>query len=72
MWRKFSQSELRAPLLAIDSHLEDHCSVCLVGGAAIALVYHSSHATADLDFTAETYQRLTKAMDLARKADSDR
>jgi len=46
---RFSSAEFLEFLHAVDGGLEQPCSVVLIGGAAVGLVYRSAHTTLDLD-----------------------
>jgi hypothetical protein len=47
--RKFKPREFENFFRCVDAELDRACTIVLVDGGAIALAYHSSHATADLD-----------------------
>jgi hypothetical protein len=49
MSRKWASKELAEFLRLVDAELDERCVIVLIGGAALSLGYHSSHATADLD-----------------------
>lgn len=67
MLRRYAQDELVQFLRKVDAELARPCTIVLIGGAALSLGYHSSHATLDIDLWSPAKGPFWAAVDRVQK-----
>ncbi len=64
---RFAPRDMERFLRLVDAELRSPCEVVLIGGAAVGLAYHSSHATADIDLWSDPGKPFWEAVKRAEK-----
>jgi hypothetical protein len=66
-YRKYSRSELEGFLRLLDRELAQPVTVTIIGGAAIGLVWNTTHATTDIDLASGGQEALWAAVKRAQR-----
>ncbi|MBI5545689.1 MAG: hypothetical protein HY901_17515 [Deltaproteobacteria bacterium] len=69
MARRYAQDEMEQFLRQVDAELARPCTIVLIGGAALSLGYHSSHATTDMDLWSPSRGPFWTAVEKVKKRD---
>lgn len=71
MVHRYAHNQLEQFLRLVDAELTRPCAIVLIGGAALSLGYHSSHATSDIDLWSPAKGPFWAAVAKVKKRDSD-